>query len=132
MGLALLAWLLLAACGAAEPEVPTGPRTWEGGTQVTSEGVVVHDRREIAQRVSLPACISVEQDRYRFTEVTPYAGGGTAPPGLDPTFYRLDRWSLWKRPGPLEGQSALFVTVRGSSGFVAEYQRVGAGEPCGA
>ena len=130
--MALLAWLLLAACGAAEPEVPPGPRAWEGGTQVTSEGVVVHDRREIAQKVPLPACVTVGQDRYQFAEVTPYVGGGTVPPGLDSTFYRLDRWSLWKRPGPLEGQPTLFITVRGSSGFVAEYRRVGAGEPCGA
>ena len=129
--LGLLFWASFAACGQAEPEVPAGPRVWEGGTDVSSEGVLLHDRREIAQRVPLPACITVEQDRYRFTGVTPYARGGTAPPGLEPTLYRLDRWRLWKRPGPLLGQRSVFVTVRGSSGFVAEYQRVGADEPCG-
>jgi hypothetical protein len=129
---ALLIGASLAACGQAEPEVPTGPRVWEGGTEVSSEGVVIHERREIAQKVPLPVCITVGQDRYRFGGVTPFAGGGAAPPGLEPTFYRLDRWSLWKRPGPLEGQPALFVAVRGSSGFVAEYQRVGAAEPCAA
>ena len=129
---ALLLGAMFAACGQAEPAVPTEPRLWEGGTEVSSEGVVVHERREIAQKVPLPACITVEQDRYRFSGVTPYTGGGTTPPGLDSTFYRLDRWSLWKRPGPLRGQPSLFVTVRGSSGFVAEYRRVAAGEPCAA
>ena len=128
----LLLWGSVAACGQAEPAVPTGLRPWEGGAEVSSEGVLVHERREIAQKVRLPACITVEQDRYRFTGVMPYAGGGSAPPGLEPTLYRLDRWSLWKRPGPLLGQPSIFVSVRGSSGFVAEYQRAGADEPCGA
>ena len=127
---ALHCTLLLAACGQAEPEVLAEPRVWEGGTQVSSEGVIVYDRREIAQKVPLPACITVAQQRYRFSGVTPFSGGGTTPPGLDPAFYSLDRWSLWKRPGPLEGQASLFVTVRGSSGFVAEYERLGSDETC--
>jgi len=126
----LLLWASVVACGQAEPAVPTGRRVWEGGAGLSSEGVIVHDRREAAQKVPLPACTTVEQDRYRFTGVMPYAGGGTAPPGLDPTLYRLDRWSLWKRPGPLLGQPSIFVSVRGSSGFVAEYQRAGPDVPC--
>jgi hypothetical protein len=126
---ALLAALLATGCGSAEPETPTGRRRWEGGTQVASEGVVTYDRREIAQRIPLPACITVGEDRYRYSGVTPFAGG-TSPPGLEPTFYRIDRWNLWKRPGALEGQPVVYVTVRGSSGLLAEYQQVGAGQPC--
>jgi len=127
----IAALLLLGACGQAEPQSPTGPRTWEGGDLVSSSGVIGYERREIAQKVSLPGCITVGGDRYRFAQVTPYEGGGATPPGLDNTYYRLDRWQLWKRVGPLEGQPTLFVTVRGSTGYVAEYRRVAPGEPCG-
>jgi hypothetical protein len=127
--LALISALLAAACGTPAPEIPTGRRSWDGGTQVASEGVFMYERRELAQRVPLPACILVGEVRYLFREVTPFSGG-TSPPGLDPTLYRIDRWNLWKRPGPLEGQPSVYVTVRGSSGLLAEYQQVGAGEPC--
>jgi hypothetical protein len=128
--LALASAFLVTACGTPAPEIPTTRRAWEGGDQVASEGVVIYDRREIAQRVPLPACITVGEDRFRFIGVTPFAGG-TAPPGLDPTLYRIDRWSLWKRPGPLEGQPVVYVTVRGSSGLLAEYHQVGVAESCG-
>ena len=105
---------------------------WEGpGDFVSSTGVITHERREIAQRVPVPACITVGEDRYRFVQVTPFAGGGTVPSGLNDTFFRLDRWRLWTRPGPLLGQPVLFVTIRGSTGILAEYERVAPGEPCG-
>ena len=113
--------------------MPTERRVWEGpGDFVSSTGVVMHERREIAQKISLPACITVGEDRYRFAQVTPVAGGATVPSGLIGAFFRLDRWRIWTRPGPLVGQPVLFVTVRGSTGIIAEYQRVAPGEPCGA
>jgi hypothetical protein len=124
--------VVIAACAPSEPEVPTGRRVWEGpGSAVASSGVFTHDRREIAQRVALPSCISVGDDQYRFSQITTFLGGGVTPPGLNDTFYRLDRWRLWTRPGALEGQPLVFVTVRGSTGIVAEYDRVPADEPCG-
>jgi hypothetical protein len=132
-----LGWLLLwaavmsVACAPEQPQTPTGRRVWEGPTSsVASSGVVQHERREIAQQITLPACIRVGPDQYRFTQVVPFAGGGTNPPGLNDTFHRLDRWRLWTAPGPLEGQPKLFVTVRGSTGIFAEYERLPSGETC--
>lgn len=129
--LSLLLCALALACGSREPAVPTGPRVWQGPTpNVSSTGATQHERREIAQRISLPLCLSVAGRDYRFARVEPYAGGGTTPPGLTDTFYRLDRWRLWTRPGLLSEQPVLFVTVRGSTGIVAEYERIAAGERC--
>ena len=122
---------LLAACGSREPSTPTGRRVWEGpGDYVASSGVTTYERREIAQKVTLPACLSVLDDRYRFARVTPFSGGGTTPPGLVDSFFRLDRWRLWTRPGQVAGQPVLFLTIRGSTGIVAEYERVAPGEEC--
>ena len=119
------------ACGSRDPEVPTGRRPWEGpGDAVASAGVVTHERREIAQRVIVPACLIVGADSYRFLQVTPFSGGGATPPGLTDTFYRLDRWRLWTRSGPPAGQGTLFVTIRGSTGIVAEYTRTAPDDPC--
>ncbi|MGH2588454.1 MAG: hypothetical protein ACRDJE_26330 [Dehalococcoidia bacterium] len=127
----LLVLCVVLACAPSEPEAPTGRRVWVGpSSAVASTGVITYDRREIAQKVALPACISVGDDQYRFTQITTFSGGGVTPPGLNDTFFRLDRWRLWTRPGPLEGQPLVFVTVRGSTGIVAEYERVAAGEPC--
>jgi hypothetical protein len=92
--------------------------------------VVRQERREIAQQIAVPACISVGTDQYRFVQIEPFAGGGTNPPGLSDTFHRLDRWRLWTLPGPLVGRTQLFVTIRGSTGIVAVYERLPAGEPC--
>jgi hypothetical protein len=120
---------LLAACAPDQPEVPTGRRVWEGpSTAVASRGVTTYERREIAQQVPLPACISIGGQEFGFTDVSTFPG--VNPPGLTDTFYRLDRWRLWSRPGPLDGQPALFVTVRGSTGILAEYERLPDGEPC--
>lgn len=129
--LLLYAGVLLAACAPDQPETPTGRRVWEGPTNtVASSGVVTYDRREIAQQVPLPRCIAVGDDRYEFTRVSPFEGGGVNPPGLNDTFYRLDRWRLWSRPGPLEGQPVLYVTIRGSTGIVAEYQAISSDQSC--
>jgi hypothetical protein len=123
--------MALAGCAPAEPTVPTERRIWDGpSATISSAGVVMYDRREIAQRVPLPACISVGDDEYQFTRVTMYPGPGGTPPGLNDTFYRLDRWRLWTRPGPLEGQPVVYLTVRGSTGIVAEYERLPADAPC--
>jgi hypothetical protein len=133
LALLTLASLSLAACGPREPSVPGEQRAWEGpGNAVASSGAITYERREIAQKAPLPACITVNDDRYGFVQITPFAGGGSTPPGLTDTFYRLDRWRLWTRGGPPEGQESLFVTIRGSTGIVAEYARVAPGEPCGA
>ena len=134
-----LVWLLvfsgmtLAACAPEQPETPAERRVWEGPTNsVASSGVVRHERREIAQQITLPACISVGTDAYLSSRVEPFEGGGTNPPGLNDTFHRLDRWRLWTLPGPLEGQPTLFLTIRGSTGIVAVYERLPSGEVCSA
>jgi hypothetical protein len=129
----LTAWagIFVAACAPQQPEIPTERRIWEGPTQnVASSGVVRQERREIAQQIAVPACIIVGQNQYRFEQITPFAGGGANPPGLNDTFHRLDRWRLWTPPGPLDGQVKLFVTIRGSTGIVAEYALLPAGESC--
>lgn len=130
---ALLIWIgaLGAACAPDAPGTPTERRVWEGPSNlVASQGVTRYERRELAQQVPLPSCLGVGADSYRFTRVTAYEGGGTNPPGLTDTFYRLDRWRLWSRPGALSGQPVLFVTVRGSTGITAEYERLPSGEIC--
>jgi hypothetical protein len=129
----LVVWscVFVMACAPRQPEIPTERRVWEGPTNsVASSGVVQYERREIAQQIAVPACISVGPDQYQFVQVTPFAGGGTNPPGLNDTFHRLDRWRLWTNPGPLEGRAELFVTIRGSTGIVAQYERLPAGETC--
>ena len=121
----LLAATLLAACGSRQPETPAGRRVWEGpGNFVASTGVTTYDRREIAQKVPLPTCLEVGAARYRFAGVTQHEQRGGGPPGLIDTYFHLDRWRLYMRPGgALPEQPVLFVTVRGSTGIVAEYQR---------
>lgn len=129
--LVLWSGIFVAACAPQQPEIPTERRVWEGPTQsVASSGVVRQERREIAQQIAVPACISVGPNQYRFVQITPFAGGGANPPGLNDTFHRLDRWRLWTQPGPLEGQTSLYVTIRGSTGIVAEYERLPSGETC--
>ena len=123
---------LLGACGSPGPSVPVGRRVWDGpGDFVASRGVTTYDRREIAQKVPLPSCIEVGEAHYRFARVSPVPVSGAAPPGLLDTSFHLDRWRLWTRPGPLRDQPVLFVTVRGSTGILAEYERL-AGESCDA
>ena len=124
--LVLLAGLILSCGGGREPETPAGRRVWAGpGETVASSGVTVYDRREIAQKVPLPVCLEVDTRRYRFArvEVLPVSAAGV-PPGLFDTGYRLDRWRLWSPPGAVGDQDTLSVTVRGSSGIIAVYERV--------
>lgn len=129
--LALSLLFLTASCGSREPETPAERRVWEGpGSFVASSGLVAYERREIAQKLDLPRCIEVGSDRYGFVDVTPISGGGATPPGLTDTFFRLDRWRIWTRGGPIQGQPALFVTVRGSTGIIAEYGRLPPGDAC--
>jgi hypothetical protein len=124
---------LVAACGARGSDSSAERRTWEGpGAFVASTGTMTHERREIAQRVPIPLCIEVGDDRYQFTRVSTYSGAGLTPPGLTDTFFRLDRWRIWTRGGPIQGQPALFVTIRGSTGILAEYERLPADQPCAA
>jgi hypothetical protein len=129
----LVVWggLVVAACAPGQPETPTERRVWEGPTQnVASSGVIRQERREIAQQIAVPACVSVGPSQYRFVQISPFAGGGANPPGLTDTFHRLDRWRLWSPPGPLEAQVKLFVTIRGSTGIVAEYELLPSDETC--
>jgi hypothetical protein len=114
---------VLAACADLPPEPPAVPRTWEGpGENVTSTGTTSYTRREIAQTVSLPVCIQVGPRAYRYARVSTFAGPGANPPGLFDSQYRLDRWRIWTRAGPLALQETLFLTVRGSTGILAEYE----------
>jgi hypothetical protein len=129
--LTIYAGMFVAACAPSQPKIPVERRTWEGPTSsVASSGVVRQERREIAQQIAVPACISVGSNQYRFEQITPFTGGGTNPPGLNDTFHRLDRWRLWTEPGPLEGHAQLFVTIRGSTGIIARYERLPDGETC--
>jgi hypothetical protein len=132
---ALVALLLIAglaaACSPREPAPPQGRRAWQGpGDSVASVGTTQYERREIAQKVTLPACVQVGPASYQFARVTLLADASTTPPGLMDTMYYLDRWRLWTRPGVLEGQPVVFVTVRGSTGVLGEYEL--AQRPCGA
>lgn len=123
----------MACCGVPPPpEPPAGPVTWEGPTTlVGSAGVTIHDRREIAQKVAFPTCIRVGDDRYLFSRVTTTPGSSATPPGLFDSMYRFDRWRLWSQPGVVIGQPTLYVTARGSTGILAEYERAAPGAPCG-
>lgn len=123
--------LVSAACGPTEPSPSPDRRAWEGSAgAVVSSGIITHERRELAQRLALPACIEAAGAAYRFTDVTPFPGAGETPPGLTNTFTRLDRWRLWSRTGQVVDQPVLYVTVRGSTGIVAAYERLAPGTPC--
>jgi hypothetical protein len=122
----MLAGLAVSCGGGREPETPAGRRVWDGpGEFIASSGVTTYDRREIAQKVPLPVCLEVEARRFRFArvEVLPVSAAGV-PPGLFDTGFRLDRWRLWSPPGAVTDQSTLSLTVRGSSGIMAVYERV--------
>jgi hypothetical protein len=129
-GILLALALLTLACGPQQESTPTGRRAWEGpGNQVSSSGITVYERRELAQRVELPACLHVAERAYAFDRVTVTGQSANTPAGLADTMYRLDRWRLWTRPGALTGREELFLTIRGSSGILAEY-RPATGQSC--
>lgn len=125
----LCALVPLAACAPSPPAPNQGRQVWSGpGGNVASTGVTVYDRREIAQKVNLPSCLHVGEQRYFFSTVTRQPT--TPPPGLTDTMFTLDRWRLWSDPGQAEGAPRLYVTVRGSTGLLAVYERVGGPAEC--
>jgi hypothetical protein len=93
---------------------------------VSSEGLTAYERREIAQRVTFPTCITAGGSTFRFAEVQTLPTGAPVPIGLFDTGYGLDRWRLLARAGLLEEQPELFVSARGSTGILARYPR----SPC--
>lgn len=123
---------LIAACGA--PIVPTvSPETqvWSGPTtMVSSHGVTTYERREIAQTVPLPLCISIGTSEFKFDKVTQLAGSAAVPPGSFDTGYSLDRWRLLAPAGELAQQPTVYVSVLGSTGVIAHYQRLPEGSHC--
>lgn len=120
-----------AACGAPPQETPAGRRVWQGpGGYVASRGVTSFERREIAQTVMLPVCIEVQSDRYRLARVSVLPAGALTPPGVLDTGFRLDRWRLWTPSGTPVGEPSLFVIVLGSTGTVAEYERLAPAVAC--
>jgi hypothetical protein len=135
-GVCVLSALLLlagwaAACGSPPQETSAERRVWQGpGGYVASRGITTYERREIAQRVELPVCIEVQSDRYRLARVTVLPVGALTPPGLLDTGFRLNRWRLWAPSGSPVGEPSLFVIVLGSTGTVAEYERLPTGTAC--
>lgn len=120
------------ACGSRAAPGPTAERqTWDGpDARVSSVGLVIYDRREIAQKVPLPRCIAFGAEQYRFGGVLPETSGGTTPTGYLDTMYRLDRWRIYRKLGVPEPPDALYLTVRGSTGILAEYTTVPPGQAC--
>lgn len=121
-----------AACGSREEPGPTAARrTWDGpDARVSSTGLLTYERREIAQKVPLPQCLEVGSEQYRFNQVLPENSGGTTPTGYVDTMYRLDRWRIYRKVGATDPPAALYVTVRGSTGILAEYTRVPPSQAC--
>jgi hypothetical protein len=133
----LLAGMLLGAAlvagagcgGAITPQPSPERRTWQGPTAaVASTGVTVYERRELAQKVTFPTCITIGGTAYRFARVRRTGDSTTA--GTFDTGYGLDRWRLFAAAGPLDQQAAVFVSVLGSTGILAEYPRLPAGDGC--
>lgn len=99
-------------------------RVWRGPDErVASRGVTVFDRREIAQKVNFPTCITAGSASFSVGQIDPLPSGDPVPPGLFDTGYGLDRWRLLAPAGALEDQRELFVTALGSTGILARYPR---------
>ena len=125
----LLAGLVLGCSSVSKPEA--GRRVWRGPTaNVSSEGITTYDRREIAQKVDFPTCITVAGTIYRFGDVRTTPGSAVVPPGFFDSGYFLDRWKLLTATGPLEQQPAVFVTALGSTGIIAHYPRASDARAC--
>jgi hypothetical protein len=128
--LAVLA-LTVAACSPSTPAEDTGRRAWRGPAgNVSSAGITTYERREIAQKVSFPTCLTVDNASFRFAEVRPLPTGDPVPAGLLDTGYGLDRWRLLAAAGALAEQDTVFVSVRGSTGVLGVYPRQSADSPC--
>jgi hypothetical protein len=130
--LPLIACLLsLFACGQPSPDPSAERRTWRGPNDaVASEGITTYDRRELAQRVNFPTCITIGTTAFRYGGTHPVEGGNPAPAGFVDTGYSLDRWRLLSPAGALEQQPVVYVTVLGSTGILSEYLRLPAGRGC--
>lgn len=125
----LLLWIL--ACAPTEPAPDPSRRVWRGPNDgVASQGITTHNRRELAQKVPYPTCLTVEGTAYRFDAVEPQRGSDLVPPGYINTGYYLDRWRLLTRDGALRDQATLYVSVAGSTGILGAYQRQPAGTSC--
>jgi hypothetical protein len=128
---ALLAAAVLAACSPSAPKQSAARRIWQGPTDtVASQGITTHERREIAQRVSFPTCITAGAATFRLEEIQSLPTGDPVPAGLLDTGHSLDRWRLLAPAGALDEQQAVFVSVRGSTGILGRYPRLPAGSSC--
>lgn len=120
-----------AACAPGQPSPNAGRRVWRGPTaNVSSEGLSPYERREIAQKISLPRCITASATTYRLDGVRPLPTSDAVPAGYIYTGYSLDRWLLLSANGGVESQPSLFVTVGGSTGIIADYPRLPADQAC--
>ncbi|MBI2759799.1 MAG: hypothetical protein HYX51_00025 [Chloroflexi bacterium] len=127
--IALIVSLMLGCSSVSKPEA--GRRVWRGPTaNVSSEGITTYDRREIAQRVAFPSCITIMGLIYRFDSVRTTSGSAVIPPGYFDSGYFIDRWKLLTATGPLEQQQTVFVTALGSTGIVAQYPRAADARAC--
>jgi hypothetical protein len=127
--IALLSGLVLGCSSVSKPE--EGRRVWRGPTaNVSSEGITTYDRREIAQKVDFPSCITVAGVLYRFESVRTTAGSAVIPPGFFDSGYFIDRWKLLTATGPLDQQQTVFVTALGSTGIIAQYPRAADARAC--
>ena len=95
-----------------------------------SAGVTTFDRRELAQKVPFPTCITVAARRYRFADVEPQPTGAAVPPGFFNTSYVLDRWRLLIGNGVLAEQGTVYVSVAGSTGITGRYPETPNSQGC--
>jgi hypothetical protein len=122
---------VIVACSPSAPEESPARRAWKGPNPlVSSEGLTTYERREIAQNVVFPSCLSIGATAYRFGGVEMLPTGAPVPAGLSDTGYGLDRWRLLARGGSLEEEQEVFVSVRGSTGILGRYPRLPQGERC--
>ncbi len=129
---AALATVVLLACGSGRaPETDPARRIWSGPTAaVSSEGVTIYDRREIAQKVPYPTCITAGTASFRFGDVSRTNTSFVVPAGLFESGYYLDRWRLLVAAGTPETQPKVFVSALGATGIIAEYPRLPEGVNC--
>ena len=71
-----------------------------------------------------------EADYDKLKEALHTLAGMLAPPNLLDTGFRRDRWRMWAASGSPVGEPTLFVIVLGSTGTVAEYERLPTGAVC--
>jgi hypothetical protein len=128
----LCAAALLAACGTpSPPRLSPDRQVWNGPTDsVASHGITYYDRREIAQQVPFPVCITIDDASFKYDGAAPNPDYTPLPPGTFDTGYSLDRWRLVAPAGELAAQDKVYVTVLGSTGIAADYLRLPTGKSC--